>query len=335
MKKKILVLIGAVLMLTVAACGNNATEKKNNDNKIEETVQNELNNEDKKPEDDAQNSETEEPKEDLQVEETKAQEDDVQPEEKPAEPTVTKVTMYAKSNVNVRSGANASHSKIGNLVKGQEVVKVGEENGWSKIEFNGAVGYVSSKYLSSEKINTNVNNHGNNSNTNAGNTSPNVPTPSTPTPSTPTHEHNWIHEHKNYEIIENYVNGCNGCGYPLFTIGESGASHIENLYFHPPCYTDRFEGDCTGGGFHNESFTSGYCYSCGGKVSYRQCMWTEMGKRCCKNETLGTYEKVVFDGNFLMYFDVCDCGANIIACDDNGGAILVRKVCGICGLVEE
>lgn len=93
------------------------------------------------------------------------------------EQVVTKTTMYAKSNVNVRSGAGTSNSQIGSLTKGQEVVKIGEENGWSKIEFNGGIGYVKSEYLSTEKVDTNTqsnqntNNSGNNnSSTNNGTT---------------------------------------------------------------------------------------------------------------------------------------------------------------------
>ena len=93
------------------------------------------------------------------------------------EPVATKTTMYAKSNVNVRSGAGTSNAQIGSLTKGQEVTKVGEENGWSKIEFNGGIGYVKSEYLSTEKVDTNTqsnqntNNSGNNnSSTNNGTT---------------------------------------------------------------------------------------------------------------------------------------------------------------------
>lgn len=102
------------------------------------------------------------------------------------EPVVTKTTMYAKSNVNVRSGAGTSNSQIGSLIKGQEVAKIGEENGWSKIEFNGGIGYVSSKYLSTEKVSASTANsgaeNGNGSGTGSATTTPSNPTP-TPEPS--------------------------------------------------------------------------------------------------------------------------------------------------------
>ncbi len=89
--------------------------------------------------------------------------DDTTADVQPAEPVVEKVTMYAKSNVNVRSGAGTSNSKIGSLTKGQEIVKIGEENGWSKIEFNGSTGYVKSEYLSAEKVEVSTpNNQGGN-----------------------------------------------------------------------------------------------------------------------------------------------------------------------------
>lgn len=113
----------------------------------------------------------------------------------PSEPVIEKRTMYAKSSVNVRSGAGTSHSKVGSLTKGQEITKVGEENGWSKIQFNGTVGYVSSKYLSAEKVeagnattkpNTGNSNSSNN-NSGSGNTGSSNNSGTTP----PVHEHTW------------------------------------------------------------------------------------------------------------------------------------------------
>ena len=119
-----------------------------------------------------------------------------------------KTTMYSKSDAPVRSGAGTSHSQIGNLTKGQKVVKIGEENGWCKIEFDGNTGYVKSEYLSTSKVESSSDNQGNSSqtttkpnestgnnttgnnssnNNNGGNNSGSTTTPSTPsTPSTPT-----------------------------------------------------------------------------------------------------------------------------------------------------
>ncbi len=170
-------------------------------------------------------------------------------------------------------------------------------------------------------------------------TSSNVQKPSTETetePKVPEHEHSWEREHREYQFIKTYVNGCNGCGYPLFKITANGTQHIEDLYSHSPCYSDKLGGECTGGGFHNESYTRGYCYVCGGKVSYRQCMWTEMGKRCAKNEALGAYKKVTFDQNHFMYLDVCACGRNNVVIDGvtGSGLILKKSTCSICGVSE-
>ncbi len=64
-------------------------------------------------------------------------------------------------NLNVRSGAGTSYSKIGSLKNGSEVTIVEEtSNGWYKIKFNSGYGYVSAKYIklknteSEEKPNT-------------------------------------------------------------------------------------------------------------------------------------------------------------------------------------
>lgn len=319
-------------MLAVIACGNNKTSKKSDDKKAQETVQGETENDIEEEGNVKENTEKEvETSEDATQTETSSSTDNSNAQS--VEPSVEKVTMYAKSSVNVRSGAGASNTKVGSLTKGQEVTKVGEENGWSKIEFNGTVGYVSSKYLSTEKVSASTANSST-GNSNSANNNANI---GSTTPSTPVHEHMWVIENKTYEYIKTYVNGCNGCGYPLFTITESGTQPIENLYFHPACYSEKLGMDCTGGGFHNESYTRGYCYFCGGKVEFRQCMWTEMGKLCGKNEALGTYEKIEFDQNHFMYLNSCDCSKNCIMIDgeDGKGLIFVKEYCSICGAMKE
>ena len=50
--------------------------------------------------------------------------------------------------LNVRSGAGTNYSKIGSLTQATRVSVISESNGWSKINYNGKVGYVSSQYLS-------------------------------------------------------------------------------------------------------------------------------------------------------------------------------------------
>lgn len=175
--KKIIYMLLIALVLT--GCGK--AEKESNNKTVKEEIENNI--------------------EQVEIEETEAEVETTG--EKPenstqtpeiTQPTVTKTTMYAKSSVNVRSGAGTSHSKVGSLAKGQEVTKVGEENGWSKIEFNGTVGYVSSKYLSTEKVE--VGNTANNSNVTkpnngSSNNTVNNTTPNQNTETTPVHEHSW------------------------------------------------------------------------------------------------------------------------------------------------
>ncbi len=52
--------------------------------------------------------------------------------------------------LNVRSGPGTSYSKITTISYGTEVGVISESNGWSKINYNGKTGYVSSQYLSNK-----------------------------------------------------------------------------------------------------------------------------------------------------------------------------------------
>lgn len=53
-------------------------------------------------------------------------------------------------NLNVRTGAGTSYSKIASLSRGTTVLVLSEGNGWSRVLYHGtATGYVSSAYLSS------------------------------------------------------------------------------------------------------------------------------------------------------------------------------------------
>lgn len=56
---------------------------------------------------------------------------------------------YASSNVNVRKGPSPETDRLGSLNTNDKVTVTGETNdGWYRIDYNGKVGYVSSKYLS-------------------------------------------------------------------------------------------------------------------------------------------------------------------------------------------
>ena len=62
-------------------------------------------------------------------------------------------TGYISGNsVSLRKEATASSDVILKLLKNVKVNVLSEENGWAKVEYNGNIGYVSSKYISEEKI---------------------------------------------------------------------------------------------------------------------------------------------------------------------------------------
>ena len=57
-------------------------------------------------------------------------------------------TVWAVSNVNVRSQSSTSASKLGMLSSGASVTRTGVcDNGWSRIDYNGQEAYVNSTYL--------------------------------------------------------------------------------------------------------------------------------------------------------------------------------------------
>ncbi len=78
----------------------------------------------------------------------------VTPPSKAPEPTFSSVnqTVYATTEVNIRSSYSKSSSKIGSLQKGQSVTRTGiGSNGWSKVSYNGQTGYIDSKFLTTTK----------------------------------------------------------------------------------------------------------------------------------------------------------------------------------------
>ena len=78
-------------------------------------------------------------------------------------------TLYATTTVNVRSSYSTDSDKLGSLAKAQSVkrtgIGTGDAAGWSRIEFNGKVAYVSSDYLSATKpqVNTSTGSSGSSS----------------------------------------------------------------------------------------------------------------------------------------------------------------------------
>lgn len=59
-------------------------------------------------------------------------------------------TVYATENCNIRKSYSTSSDKLGQVKKGTAIKRTGiADNGWSRIEYNGKVAYISSKYITS------------------------------------------------------------------------------------------------------------------------------------------------------------------------------------------
>ena len=72
-------------------------------------------------------------------------------------------TVYATSDVNIRSGASTDSSVISALKKGQSIERTAiGDNGWSKVSYKGKTAYISSKYLTTtapeQPVNVNISN---------------------------------------------------------------------------------------------------------------------------------------------------------------------------------
>ncbi|WP_394866428.1 C40 family peptidase, partial [Paraclostridium bifermentans] len=61
--------------------------------------------------------------------------------------TVKENKQVTASSVNFRQGPGTNYSVIRSLSRGTQVGVISESNGWSKINYNGTIGYVSSQYL--------------------------------------------------------------------------------------------------------------------------------------------------------------------------------------------
>lgn len=78
------------------------------------------------------------------------------PEEKPQDDTYTEVNepVWATAGVNIRKGPGTNYDVIGSLVKNGSVRRIGiGNNGWSKIKYGNATGYISSQYLTTTNPN--------------------------------------------------------------------------------------------------------------------------------------------------------------------------------------
>lgn len=78
-------------------------------------------------------------------------------DDKPKEPTFTQTneTVYVKekeNQINVRSSYTTSSNIVGKLKKGESITRTGVgSNGWSKVNYNGATAYISSRLLTTTK----------------------------------------------------------------------------------------------------------------------------------------------------------------------------------------
>ena len=65
------------------------------------------------------------------------------------EPTAAYVTA---TTLNVRKGAGTAYARMGQLHKGDKVQVLSVENGWAKVAYGNAVGYVSLNYLTFDEV---------------------------------------------------------------------------------------------------------------------------------------------------------------------------------------
>ena len=74
----------------------------------------------------------------------------------PVQYTDVTETVYAVSDVNVRSGAGTGYGVLGILGKDTPVLRTGYNGEWSRIEYEGTTAYVASAYLSTEEPETTI-----------------------------------------------------------------------------------------------------------------------------------------------------------------------------------
>ncbi|MCI9247163.1 MAG: SH3 domain-containing protein [Clostridia bacterium] len=73
---------------------------------------------------------------------------------KPTTPTFTggTATVYAKETVSIRDSWSTSGKLLGTLQKGKSITRTGiGSNGWTRVNYNGKVAYISSQYLTTTK----------------------------------------------------------------------------------------------------------------------------------------------------------------------------------------
>ncbi len=64
----------------------------------------------------------------------------------------TGVKMYVATDLNLRREASSNSELLGVIESGEEVIKIGQNGGWSQVQYKDLIGYVSSSYLTEKKI---------------------------------------------------------------------------------------------------------------------------------------------------------------------------------------
>lgn len=72
------------------------------------------------------------------------------PEEEPDLTDMETQTMYATSEVNIRSGAGTDTEILGKTAKGDSIEMLSIDGDWAKILYNGAVAYIATDYISEQ-----------------------------------------------------------------------------------------------------------------------------------------------------------------------------------------
>ncbi|MCD7822709.1 MAG: D-alanyl-D-alanine carboxypeptidase family protein [Oscillospiraceae bacterium] len=158
MKRFLSAMIAAVLLLTLVGCAaESQDEVVSGDTLIEELPVTEVTEEEvtSAPE------ETLVPEDTGSINDTESVDDtEEEPEENDSATEVSfevteieATTMYATDPLNVRLGPDALYEAVGQLMVGDAVIVTGEvSNGWYRIDYDGAVAYVSGDYLREEEV---------------------------------------------------------------------------------------------------------------------------------------------------------------------------------------
>ncbi len=152
MKKIVSVIVGfliSAMLITMVGCGINPSNPSETGSGVQSGTDSQS---DSRTEEESTGTQDESGETESETETETESNDDTQV----GEYTITELNkvMWATTGVNVRSMPSTDGIKLGVLAKGQQVTVTGQckENNWYRVDYNGAVGYVSNNYLSDEKV---------------------------------------------------------------------------------------------------------------------------------------------------------------------------------------